>query len=134
MLLLLITMISCYKNSNGIFDISHSDDYSYTGYDSTGVVIVRGWLTLNLSDTTHVTGEWHFNEIDNPRGIGPQTGEGELTGGFNNEQLWINLNPDYRDNNVFLSGVLNEDEYNGTWVYSTFTGPTNQGIFKAKRQ
>lgn len=129
--LLIVLMASCYKNRDGIFNILPKDVYTYTGCDSTGVVIVKGWLVLELEDSTQVTGEWEINKVGDPKGIGPQIGKGTLVGGFNEDQLWINLNPDYMDDNVFLSGSLEETEYSGTWSYSTFVGPVNWGVFKA---
>jgi hypothetical protein len=110
-----------------------SEYFQYMAYDTIGTPVVGGWMTINIQDSTHVTGKWHFNKINNPLKIGPHTGEGNLIGGFDNGQLHINLNPNYIDNNVFLSGKIQTTNYSGIWVWSGFPGPLNKGTFIAKR-
>jgi len=48
-----------------------------------------------------------------------------------NEILWMELNPDFRDNNVFLQGKPEINKYTGKWFYFSFIGPTNWGSFEA---
>lgn len=128
-----LIFVVCSENGKSVFRIEKQNTYSYTGFDSTGVVIVRGQLTFDFGDSNQVTGQWCFERVGDVNNTGPQVGEGDLTGGLNGEQLWINLNPDYADNNVFLSGILKNNEYTGTWTYSTFAGPVNQGTFEAEK-
>jgi|WetSurMetagenome_2_1015567.scaffolds.fasta_scaffold44441_2 hypothetical protein len=111
-----------------------SGSFQYMAYDTTGTPMVSGWMTINIQDSTHVTGEWHFNKLNNPLNIGPQTGEGNLIGLFDNGQLHINLNPDYIDNNVFLIGKIQAVTYSGTWNWSGYPGLINRGNFQATRQ
>ncbi len=54
--------------------------YEYSGYDSTGVKIVQGWMKVFIDDSTGVTGKWKFEKIGNPENIGPQIGSGYLAG------------------------------------------------------
>jgi hypothetical protein len=67
--------------------------YAYTGFDSNGVVVVTGWLTLDLGDPDRVTGEWRLEPVGNPQGIGPQTGEGRLQGAMADGMLQVDPNP-----------------------------------------
>jgi hypothetical protein len=120
-------------NCNNILQTIPKGAYNYIGYDSTGNTIIAGWLTLNLSDTTNITGEWHFNTVNNPKDIGMQTGNGNLRGGKNDSIVSINLNPNWADNNVILNGKINNDGYYGKWYWSTFIGETNKGTFKANK-
>ncbi len=61
--------------------------YAYGSYDSSGTALVRGWFTIIVSDSTAISGEWHFEPIGNPQRIGPQTGDGSLVGGINGEKI-----------------------------------------------
>ena len=105
--------------------------YEYSGYDSTGVKIVQGWMKILLDDSTGVTGEWEFKKVGNPENIGPQIGSGNLIGVYNEPQISINLNPNWVDNNVFLNGDYSEDKIEGEWMYTGFPGIINKGKFKA---
>jgi hypothetical protein len=107
--------------------------FRYTSYDSTGIAIVNGWFTMNFKDST-IAGEWHFKPINNPQNIGPQTGDGNLVGGIRNGEIWIELNPQFRDNNLSLIGTLQGDRYSGQWAWISFIGITNQGTFEAIRK
>jgi hypothetical protein len=108
--------------------------YAYTGFDSSGRVVVTGWLTLELGDPAHVTGEWRLEPVGSPENIGPQTGEGRLEGAMAAGVLSVNLNPEAADNNVFLDGTLAGDDFRGRWTFSGFAGVLNQGSFEAIRR
>jgi len=108
--------------------------YSYIGYDSTGVKIVQGWIEINFADSVRVVGNWKLSKIENPQNIGPQTGTGELSGIVEKEQIFIDLNPDYRDNNVLLHADFTRDKIEGQWNYVGFPGVMNYGSFKATKK
>jgi hypothetical protein len=108
--------------------------FAYTSYDTTGAAVVTGWFTLDVSDSGAVSGEWHFWGIGNPRDVGPQIGGGALVGGFAEGDLWLELNPQFRDHNLSLHGTLQDDRYAGEWVWSSFVGVTNHGTFEAFRR
>jgi hypothetical protein len=108
--------------------------FEYTSYDSLGTVIAKGWLLFDCNDSTYVKGEWRINKVGNPQRIGPQIGDGNLVGSFIEDKLHIELNPDFADNNLGLIGDLEENEYSGKWIYSSFIGITNWGRFEALRK
>ena len=108
--------------------------FAYTSYDTTGVALVTGWFTLSVSDSSTISGEWHFRAIGNPENIGPQTGDGTLIGGLAEGEVWLELNPGIRDNNLQLHGILEGDRYAGDWMWITLFGVTNHGTFKALRR
>src|SRR5262245_46847823 len=88
--------------------------YTYTGFDAGGTVVVRGWLMLDLSSATDVSGSWHLEAVGNPPQLGPQVGEGQLTGQRSaSGSLVINLNPGSADSNVFLNGTLDGNAFRG---------------------
>jgi hypothetical protein len=111
-----------------------SGGYAYTGFDSSGVVVVTGWLTLDLRDPARVTGEWRLEPVGNPQNIGPQTGEGRLQGAMADGMLQVDLNPGSADNNVLLDGTLAGNAFRGRWMYSGFAGVLNEGSFEALRR
>ncbi|MCH7612087.1 MAG: hypothetical protein IIB95_12420 [Candidatus Marinimicrobia bacterium] len=140
--LILITMVaimtgpipSCKNNSD---DTSvgpiPTGAYQYKSYDTTGVAIVKGWLTLNYEDSLHITGEWHLEKIGNPQNIGPQVGSGNLIGGIDQGRVWVELNPQYADNNLQLIGIIEDGYYEGEWIWLSIVGITNRGSFEAVR-
>ena len=110
--------------------------FRYTSFDQNGKQIVEGWLTLEVDDSLRITGEWHLAAIGNPQNIGPQVGSGNLVGGVNQEKTeitWVELNPQYRDNNLQLIGILKDKTYSGEWVWISFAGISAQGTFRAVR-
>jgi len=108
--------------------------YAYTGLDSTGVKIVTGWIKIVFDDSTHISGEWELDKIGNPQNIGPQVGSGNLVGSMVNNQLHLNLNPQYKDNNVFLICPYDDQKLTGIWNYAGFPGIINYGTFVAEKK
>lgn len=103
-------------------------DYRYTGYDSSGSPLIQGTLTFLRMDSTSVSGVWR---LQGPGGYGPQIGMGMFEGGVDGRVVWLNLNPDYVDNNVVLYGELNGERYAGRWQVITFAGVGYTGTFEA---
>ncbi len=117
-----------------LFCCSESDElYEYTGFDSTGTVIVTGWLVFDQWDSSRVEGEWSFWAVGSAENVGPQLGSGIFEGGHDSTCIWLNLNPDWVDNNVFLSGIKKGNKITGKWSYSGFMGVVNQGLFRAAK-
>jgi hypothetical protein len=110
-----------------------SGAYRYTSYDTNGVAIVRGWLSFTYEDSALITGEWKLDKIGNPQGIGPQIGGGTLAGSFYRGKLVIELNPQFRDNNLQLVGTLKTGGYRGEWFWISFVGISGRGTFEAAR-
>lgn len=108
--------------------------YAYKGYDSTDVKIVCGWIKFDFDDSSMVSGEWELDKIGDPQNIGPQIGSGELVGNVQDDQLYINLNPQYADNNVFLTSPYSDQKLEGTWNYAGFPGVINHGSFVAEKK
>jgi hypothetical protein len=135
LLLLIATWISsCTKDeSTANLSLPPPGSYFYVSYDSLGVRIVVGWFTLLIADSAHIAGEWHFTQVGGGSSIGPQVGDGNLVGGFSSGLLWIELNPQYRDNNLQLIGTFTSSTYTGTWLAIGIMGVHNHGSFRASR-
>jgi hypothetical protein len=108
--------------------------FQYKAYDTLGVAVVQGWLTLNISDSSHVDGEWHFTQVGTPKNVGPQNGDGRLQGAFHDSTLSVNLNPQFVDNNVDLTGRYDGKTFKGEWIWSGFPGKLGIGWFTAVQQ
>lgn len=130
LLLLLINL--CEKKNKILGPDDLPGKYTYTAYDSTNkTMVVRGWFKIIIYDSTKINGEWHFQKIGNPQNIGPQVGDGQLIGEILKEHIWMELNPQFRDNNVSLIGELVRQKIKGKWQYSGFPGIINWGYFEA---
>ena len=105
--------------------------YSYSGYNSKGLLIVVGSMILAVTDSQVVSGTWALECIAQGEKVGPQTGSGTLKGIIQDSRVALNLNPGWADNNVFLSGTFDKDRFSGTWMWSTFVGSTSEGRFEA---
>jgi len=127
---LLVAVTTCTQPT----DSTPPGAFAFSSYDSTGAPLSSGWFSMKFSDSVTISGEWHFNPHDNPQDVGPQIGQGTLTGLVQGDQVFINLNPEFADNNVALSGTMTENRISGIWMWTTFAGPTNQGTFNAVKK
>jgi len=48
--------------------------------------------------------------------------------------MYIDLNPNIRDANVFLRGTIDGKRFHGKWTFSAYTGPVTEGTFEAIRK
>lgn len=125
-------------------DSTEGGTYKYTAFDDEDDVLVSGLLRLEYEDTgdaqypIRITGAWDLKQIKEAAHVGPQVGKGGLQGSINADgDVWINLNPDWNDNNITLHGRFADKGFSdveGTWVYSTFAGGINSGRFGAENR
>ena len=127
-----ITIVILALSSHGCKDEtvnpSSPGSSSYSAYDSSGTLLVQGAISFDTKDST-ITGEWNLSKIGNAQNTGPQVGTGKLEGSIHNETLFINMNPGWADNNVFLTGNVENGVLRGSWTWSSFRGPTSGGPF-----
>ncbi|MBU0473551.1 MAG: hypothetical protein KKF62_05265 [Bacteroidetes bacterium] len=108
--------------------------YLYKSYDSTGIKIVEGWITINFTDSLGILGEWELKKVGNSENIGPQVGTGKLVGSKHGDLTFVELNPQFIDNNLILTGTLEQGKYVGEWQYISYVGITNYGTFEANKK
>lgn len=108
--------------------------YEYSGYDKGGNKIISGQIAITGVQSNRIKGTWQLKAVGTPKDIGPQTGTGNLIGEINQDSVNINLNPNMADNNVNLAGKIVGKSFTGSWSFSGFAGPINQGTFKATRK
>jgi hypothetical protein len=108
--------------------------YFYASFDTSNTPIVTGTFTLEMIDSIQISGSWSFDKVGDPQNIGPQTGKGNLIGQIKGKEIWIELNPQYVDNNLSLTGAFVNDLIEGDWVWIGFPGPLNWGSFEAKKE
>lgn len=122
-IVLSFSIISCNETKstilgapNGIFS------GKITMLDSASSVYAEGEITIHQVGETELKGNWKFNS-----GV-----SGELVGIIENNQVHINLNPNYVDNNTFLDGYFYGKKIEGTWSFSGIQGIIEQGTFVAQ--
>ena len=131
-LLILLIWFSCSKNTDPIIEPDANRSYYYQSFDSDNNLVVTGWLKIEFNNEDEISGTWNFQKIGNPENIGPQTGEGDLVGGrINQDSIWIELNPQFIDNNLQLIGKYTPNQFKGKWLWISLVGITNQGYFEA---
>lgn len=123
---------------------SPAGTYSYVAYDADGEKVVAGVLQIGAirgveNRSYLLEGTWDMKAVGNSKEeIGPQLGKGRLIGTVDADgSYWIDLNPDFRDNNVMLHGQIAGriyEEIEGEWQHVTLIGPANEGSFEAVRQ
>jgi hypothetical protein len=132
-LIIIITGVSfLYSCGDDSSTNSSMTTYKYTGFDSTGVIIISGYLWVESTDSSIVKGRWSFKLVHNEENLGPQIGKGNFDGVKDTEgNMSLNLNPEWIDNNVFLIGSFNNSQYRGDWNYVGYPGVINAGSFEA---
>jgi hypothetical protein len=140
MLILSGCVLACSMTKNtGETDGSPKGDYQYTSFDSNGRKVVEGRLSITSAErrrigseeTIQLKGNWELKKVGNQEKIGAQVGTGELTGSIENNEIYINLNPNIRDGNVILRGTFDSKGFHGRWTLSIISGVINQGRFEA---
>jgi hypothetical protein len=109
--------------------------YLYKGFDTNGVLAIEGVLNLGIN-TNQVKGTWELKQVakSEDKKLGPQIGSGKLTGEIKQGKIDLNLNPEWADNNVMLSGVATSTNISGTWGYYGFAGRMTGGKFEAVKK
>jgi hypothetical protein len=93
--------------------------------------VVEGTLTLVVAADSSVSGSWELHRVpgsDPTVSVGPQLGNGPLAGQLTTAGVWLDLNPGWADNNVFVA--LHPESAAlllGTWDHSTIIGPVTGG-------
>ena len=117
-------------------------DYAYTSYDKDGAKVVEGRLSITsvesrrigAEEVPQIKGNWELRKVGNQEKIGRQVGSGDLAGSITKGEIYINLNPNISDANVFLRGTINGKRFHGKWTFSAFAGPVSEGTFEAIRK
>jgi hypothetical protein len=110
-------------------DALGNNQYNYTAYDSSGHPVVTGWIKIKKSDSTRVIGSWHLIKVYWSVKTSHTTGDGTLEGIIENNEISLNLNPGWIDNNTILFGKFEDDKITGKWAWISFIGITEEGTF-----
>ena len=109
--------------------------YQYIAYYGTSLrVCAKGTIEFTIENDSTLVGTWSIEANDGftQNEIGPQVGSGKLTGQIKNDQFYVNLNPGWSNNNIFLNGYYG-DVTHGWWSWSTFNGARSSGSFNLKK-
>ena len=127
--LILIGTFSLYCSSST--DALGNNQYNYTAFDSSGHPVVIGWIKYEISDSNRVSGSWHLIKMRSVTKTTHTTGNGKLEGMFEDNEIYLDLNPQWRDNNTVLFGKFEDDKITGKWAWISFIGITDEGTFIA---
>ncbi len=131
-ILFLSLIIYCEKDKSTIgFEPDPSGSFTYQSFDTLGTLLVTGGLTFEHTDSVLIEGSWRLNNVSNRHDIGPQVGNGNLLGSIIDSSISMDLNPGFKDNNLYLEGIINDTNFEGRWSWISFAGVTNWGTFKA---
>lgn len=114
--------------------------YNYKGFDTNGVLLVEGVITLRVDETNKVQGEWKLQVLDKEKlkDLGPQDGSGKITGHLKEDRIFLNLNPAVFGDNIYLDGKItraNIFKINGKWGrYGYYAGKLIDGNFEMTRK
>ena len=115
--------------------LSRSHTLRYDAYSDRFRPLLSGSFDLVVHEDSTVTGNWTItwvSGVDTTTPVGPQVGSGALQGHvLPDTSVWLNLNPDFVDYNVFLSGAATAKGLSGRWGYSTIAGEQVHGRFTA---
>lgn len=123
--------LSCNHGTEGTSSVGR---FTYDAYDSLGNKVARGWFSIADGDASGLRGLWQIEAVGATSELGPQIGRGVLSALLVDGQLFVEFNPQYRDNNVGLAGTYDGQRYEGSWTYSGLPGVINVGTFSAVRQ
>lgn len=109
--------------------------YRYTGFNQQEAAVVSGTLRLVRAGDA-VEGTWELEAGEGVRfaDIGPQAGDGQLTGHVDRRGLILNLQPGSLDNKVVLYARQHDRKLSGRWQYVGFGGILAEGTFVALQQ
>ena len=80
--------------------------------------VVEGRVTFVVAGDSTITGTWELQRVplsDSGIAVGPQVGSGTVGGRRTATGLWVDLNPGWADNNVFLALVPQSREALTGW-------------------
>jgi len=105
--------------------------YNYRAYDQSNKLVVIGDLVFHQLDTVHVKGSWHMLNVNGAEMTGISEAFGKFEGQLEADSLYIDLNPQWRDNNVILLGQFKKGIYQGKWQHIGLPGVMSEGRFEA---
>ena len=119
--------------SDGLTQPTLSLVLKYTSFDTSGLAVAKGWLALNIKDSANFTGKWNIQLIGHPDPgrVGPQSGQGKLTGHQDGTKVFVELHPGFVDNNLGLLGEMDSGTIRGEWQWTSYVGLSGHGTFEA---
>lgn len=94
--------------------------YDFTMYDSTGIKIAEGSLTVKSFTDNKIRGVYNFKKVYQEFDGYKSMNKGEFTGKVNSKEnmVLINTNPLQADNNVFFNLKIEPSTLKGDWYYT----------------
>lgn len=107
----------------------------YRVMNAMGAAVVEGTLDFTVHADSTISGAWAIDwapGADRSTPVGPQIGSGALVGITRPDTtLSLDLNPEFRDNNVILQAAATRTGVSGAWSWIGFAGDIAHGLFTA---
>jgi hypothetical protein len=117
-----IAVISCsgVNSKHNSLGYLSEGSYNYTMYDSAGIKIAEGNLTVTSFKDNKISGNYSFTKVYNEFDGYQSMSKGEFKGSVNDKEkmVLINTNPQQADNNVFFNIKIEPLSLKGDWYYS----------------
>ena len=114
-----------------VIDTSFDVTYSYVAYDRNEPPVVQGVLAITYSDSGSFTGIWQLEPLSDSNRTGHSIGRGVLRVNRDQDEVWLNLDPDKIDSNTLLRGAARGIIFTGALVVVGFPGGMDLGPFVA---
>jgi len=111
------------KDSGTSYEGTHLGAYKYSASDTLGTIVTTGTIAFYQKDS-QLNGPWRFDDGRS----------GNLKGTITGAQVYIDLSPQYADNNLILRGTLAGNSFSGLWSHIGFPGELARGSFIATKQ
>jgi len=111
------------KDSGISYEGAYLGPYKYSASDTLGTIVTTGTIAIYQKDS-QLNGPWRFDDGRS----------GNLKGTISGAQVYIDLNPQFVDNNLILRGTLVGNSFSGSWSHFGFPGELARGSFIATKQ
>lgn len=131
--LFLLALFGCVaKERNKLAQGISFGRYEYSAFNKDGVVIAKGNLFIKSLIRKTIIGTWEIKTLASPEETGPQNGNGEIRGLWDNQNnIFFDLTPGMADNNVVLNGTFSDGVLEGKWSCDLVYGSKTGGRFAA---
>ena len=117
-----IAFISCSGGNSKHNSLGYLSEgsYNFTMYDSAGVKIAEGNLTVKSFKDNNISGTYSFTKVYTEFEGYQSMSKGEFKGSVNDKEnmVLINTNPQQADNNVFFNLKIEPLSLKGDWYYT----------------
>lgn len=131
---LLLLFNACSSGTDKTTSSSPTGKYKFTMYDSTGITLLDGEMSITGTDTSYSVGISIAQKYNNFYSYGNmQSAKNYSYYNKKEKVLFINMNPSSTDDNIYITLNYTGKSLSGKWNHTTIAGDMGKGEFVAKR-